>query len=120
LLVRYADGSPDFRMRVHVPVVVKHMSTAIMFWRTCMKWHYSPDLQAESRILSNGQCLSLTKLFHACIAERRASSAWGTSAEPKHLEVVSSQYCFREFLSKLFSSQIICFLWIRRVEKQLR
>jgi hypothetical protein len=46
LLIRYADGSPEFRMDVLVPVVVKHMAMAMMFWRTCMKWHYSPDLQA--------------------------------------------------------------------------
>jgi hypothetical protein len=32
---------------VHVPVVVKRMATAIMFWRTCMKWHYSPDYDAS-------------------------------------------------------------------------
>ena len=44
LLVRYADGSPDFRMDVVVLVVVKHTAMAIMFGRTCMKWHYSPDL----------------------------------------------------------------------------
>jgi hypothetical protein len=32
-------------MDVLVPVVVvKHMATAMMFWRACMKWHYSPDL----------------------------------------------------------------------------
>jgi hypothetical protein len=55
LLVRYADGSPDFRMDVVVLVVVKHMAMAKMFRRTCMKWHYSPDLWAESRILSNGR-----------------------------------------------------------------
>jgi hypothetical protein len=50
LLVRYADGSPDFGMDVLVPVVVKHMATAKMFWRFRMKWHYSPNLQQESRI----------------------------------------------------------------------
>jgi hypothetical protein len=43
-------------MAVHVPVVVKHIAIAKMFWRTCMKWHYSPDLPAESRFLSNGYC----------------------------------------------------------------
>ena len=53
MLVRYADGSPDFRM--DVLVVVKHIAIAKMFWRTCMKWHYSPDLQAESRTISNGR-----------------------------------------------------------------
>jgi hypothetical protein len=38
-------------MDVLVPVVVKHMAIAVLFWRTFMKWHYSPDSQAESRIL---------------------------------------------------------------------
>jgi hypothetical protein len=60
IALRYADGSPEFRIGVHVLVVVKHIAIAMMFWRTCMKWHYSPDLQAESRILSNGQWLSLS------------------------------------------------------------
>jgi hypothetical protein len=55
---RYADGSPDFGMDVLVPVVVKHIATAKMFWRFRMKWHYSPNLQQESRILSSGPASS--------------------------------------------------------------
>jgi hypothetical protein len=57
LLVRYADGSPDFRMGVVVLVVVKHMAMSKMYWRTFMKWHYSPDLWGESR---TGICLCQT------------------------------------------------------------
>jgi hypothetical protein len=36
---------------VRVLVVVKHMATAKMFWRSRMKWHYSPNLWRESRNL---------------------------------------------------------------------
>jgi hypothetical protein len=43
LLVRYADGSPDFRMDVRVPVVVNRMATPKMFWRSRMKSHYTPN-----------------------------------------------------------------------------
>jgi hypothetical protein len=36
-------------MDVVVLVVVKHTAMAEMYWRTFMKWHYSPDLSGESR-----------------------------------------------------------------------
>ena len=36
IAVRYADGSPDFRIGVRVLVVVKHMAMAALLQRTCM------------------------------------------------------------------------------------
>jgi hypothetical protein len=51
----------------------------------------------------------LTKLFLTCLAERRASSACGTSAESKHPEDVFFTMLVQGILSKLFSSQTILF-----------
>ncbi len=55
MLLRYADGSPDFRIDVHVFVIVKHMAMAKMFWRSRMKGHYSPNLWRESTIFRDGE-----------------------------------------------------------------
>jgi hypothetical protein len=48
LLFRYADGSPNFHIGVRVLVVVKHILTTKMFWRSRMKRNYSPNLRRES------------------------------------------------------------------------
>lgn len=64
--------------------------------------------------LVNGWRLSLTKLFLTCRAERRASSACGTSAESKHPEDASLTKLYQGVLPKLISSEIILFLWIRK------
>jgi len=82
LLLRYADGSPEFRIGVHVLVVVKRMVTAKMFWRTCMKGHYSPDIQAESRIFDNGWWVSFDHVPAALSCARDVSGACGM----RHIE----------------------------------
>ena len=53
MLLRYADGSPDFRIDVRVLVVVKHMLKAKMFWRSRIKRHYSP-IHGESQEILKG------------------------------------------------------------------
>jgi hypothetical protein len=110
LLFRYADGSPDFRIGVHVLVVVKHMSVAKMFWRTCMKWHYSPDLQAES-ILIKRAVAQLSKLFLSCFCSGARVPLAGEHRVGAFRGCVPGRY------SRSFFSQIVCFLRIRRVGK---
>jgi hypothetical protein len=42
-------------MDVPVLVVVKHMIPAMMFWRTCMKWHYSPEREQSQEEVSSSR-----------------------------------------------------------------
>jgi hypothetical protein len=55
------------------------------------------------------ECLSFTKPFLTCLAERRASSACGTSAESKHPEDVSFTTLFQGVLLKTLFFSIILF-----------